>query len=135
MLDEQDDGSMKVNVERTAAMLSLTAIHDIMKITDLLPRVLKEHAPYHGFDADDEIGDHDIALGYVLEHDPDAIPCFSRLAEPERAPVRFTQAKLGFNHGEPRRSIPQTLIPSLPPPFRIRSLDTVHNLCRLAGAS
>eukprot|EP00966_Prymnesium_polylepis_P120820 2791854-Prymnesium_polylepis.2 len=99
MLDEQDDGSMKVNVERTAAMLSLTAIHDIMKITDLLPRLLKEHAPYHGFDADDEIGDHDIALGYVLEHDPAAIPCFVRLAEPERAPVRFTQAKLGFNHG------------------------------------
>lgn len=112
MLLPQDDGSVRVNVERTAAMLTLTAIHDVMKLPQLLPKVLAEHAPYHGYEADVEIGDHDIALGYVLEHDPSAIPCYNRLEEAQRAPVRFTQTKIGFNHGEPPQLTSH--LPSLP---------------------
>ena len=45
------------------------------------------------------IYDHDEALGYVLQHDPEALPCFAALREAQRHPIAFTQAKLGFNHG------------------------------------
>jgi len=93
------EGSAKVNTELMIAMLTLTAVHDVMKITGLLPRVHAEHGPFLGFAEGEEIGDHDIALAYVLECDADAIPCYFNLEEAQRAPVRFTQAKLGFNHG------------------------------------
>ena len=86
-------------MERTAAMLALTAIHDIMKVEALLPRVLPEHAPYHGYGAGEAIKDHDLALGYVLECDPSALPSFDCLHREQQAAVRFTQAELGFNHG------------------------------------
>jgi len=99
MLKAQPDGSVQVDAARTAAMLALTAIHDIMKLSELLPRLLPEHAPYHGYSAEDEISDHDVALGYILEHDANAIPCYEQLEDFQRAPVRFTQAKIGFNHG------------------------------------
>ena len=92
-------GVVKVHVERTMAMLALTAIHDIMKIDALLPTVLPEHAPYHGVSAGERIHDHDVALGYVLEHDPGALPGFAALDTPQQRPIRFTQAQLGFNHG------------------------------------
>ena len=38
-------------------------------------------------------------LGYVLEKDPTALPCFDALDEPEQRAIRFTQSKMGFNHG------------------------------------
>ena len=72
-----------------------------MKIEDLLPRVLAKHAPFEGFTAGELINDHDVALAYVLEHDPSALPCYCRLSQSQKTPVLFTQAKLGFNHGEP----------------------------------
>ena len=80
-------------------MLALTAIHDIMKIEALLPRVLPEHAPYHGYGSGESIKDHDLALGYVLECDPSALPSFEGLKQAQQRAVRFTQAELGFNHG------------------------------------
>ena len=40
MLSQLADGRVKVCVERTRAMLVLTAIHDVMKIEALLPTVL-----------------------------------------------------------------------------------------------
>ena len=89
----------EVQVERTAAMLALTAIHDIMKIESLLPMVLPQHAPFHGYREWELISDHDIALAYVLEHDPTCLPCFATLPEALQRPIRFTQSKLGFNHG------------------------------------
>ena len=45
------DGSLRVNPERTAAMLALTAVHDIMKVAELLPTVLEAHGEYHGYGA------------------------------------------------------------------------------------
>eukprot|EP00966_Prymnesium_polylepis_P226314 5235271-Prymnesium_polylepis.1 len=80
-------------------MLALTAIHDIMKLEHLCPTVLPEHAPYHGLVTGDVIRDHDLALGYVLSHDPLALPCFAALSEGQQNAVRFTQADLSFNHG------------------------------------
>ena len=61
--------------------------------------MLPEHAPYHGTAAGEVIRDHDLALGYVLLHDPTALPCYTTLPEAQQAAVRFTQADLGFNHG------------------------------------
>jgi len=84
---------------RVASMLVLTAIHDIMKIESLLPRVQPEHAPYNGFRAHDVINDHDVALGYVLDHYGSLLPSYAALPKHEQASIRFTQSKIGFNHG------------------------------------
>jgi len=93
------DAPATVDVPRMAAMLTLTAIHDLMKNPALLPTVAAKHAPYMGYEAEEPIVDHDIALGYVLTHDPDSLACYASLPEEQRSPIRFTQAKMGFNHG------------------------------------
>ena len=93
-----EDG-LTVVEERTVAMLTLTAIHDIMKIDELLPTVGEAHAPFAGVSAGATIIDHDLALAYVLEHDPTALPSFDVLPRTEQDSIRFTQAQLGFNHG------------------------------------
>ena len=49
--------------------------------------------------AGEVIHDHDQALGYVLTHDPLALPAFDDLPPEQRSPVSFTQAELAFNHG------------------------------------
>jgi len=86
-------------VERIEAMLCLTAFHDIMKVSMLLPHVSAEHAPYHDHQAGDSIFDHDLALAYVLENYPHLIPSFMVLPEKLRNVVLFTQTKMSFNHG------------------------------------
>eukprot|EP00971_Amphidinium_carterae_P249520 4952684-Amphidinium_carterae.1 len=83
---------------RVVAMLALTAIHDIMKNKQLLPVVQKTHAPFNGFGAGEEVTDHDLALGYVLENYPSLLPSFCCLTPAQRAPVLFTQAKMNFNN-------------------------------------
>ena len=40
LLIQLENGGVKVCVERTRAMLALTAIHDVMKMEELLPTVL-----------------------------------------------------------------------------------------------
>ena len=40
LLSQLENGGVKVCVERTRAMLALTAIHDVMKMEELLPTVL-----------------------------------------------------------------------------------------------
>jgi len=90
----------EVDIERTVAMLVLTAIHDIMKVEHLLPTVDAEHAPHNGYCAGDTIQDHDAALAYVLEaHGTEALPSFAGLAESEQKLIRFTQSRIAFNHG------------------------------------
>ena len=49
--------------------------------------------------AGDVINDHDIALAYVLDHFPDSLPSFAMLPPEQQKSVRFTQSKMGFNHG------------------------------------
>ena len=81
------------------AMLALTAFHDVMKVEALLPKVAAEHAPYLGFKEGDVINDHDIALGYLLDHYSHLLPSFTGLTPENRKSVRFTQSKMSFNHG------------------------------------
>mmetsp|Transcript_61505 Transcript_61505/g.144061 ORF Transcript_61505/g.144061 Transcript_61505/m.144061 type:complete len:1178 (+) Transcript_61505:48-3581(+) len=85
--------------ERTLALLVLTAIHDIMKMENLLPTVQPEHDGYHGYAAGDVIGDHDHALCYVMDHFPDLLPSFKDLDPAEKQSLQFTQCNLCFNHG------------------------------------
>jgi len=85
--------------ERIMALLCLTAIHDVMKVEDLLPVVQPEHAPYLGYEAGVVIRDHDIALSYVLEHFPNLLPSFAGLPPDGKKAVLFTQGKMNFNHG------------------------------------
>jgi len=91
--------ALEVDADRMQAMLVLTAIHDVMKLTHLLPVVLEEHAPFGGHKAGDVIRDHDLALSYVMKYDPESLPSYSTLTEEQRRAVCFTQADLGFNHG------------------------------------
>ena len=72
-------------------MLCLTAFHDIMKVTDLCPRVASAHAPYHGYADGEIITDHDLALAYVLDYYPDLLPSFRILPPASREVVLFTQ--------------------------------------------
>ena len=44
LLSQLENGGVKVCVERTRAMLALTAIHDVMKMEALLPTVLVHHS-------------------------------------------------------------------------------------------
>jgi len=88
-----------VNEKRVTALLALTAIHDIMKMSLLLPEVQPQHAPYHGYAAGNTIGDHDSALSYIMEHYPSMLPSFKDLDEDDKRSVLFTQCNLRFNHG------------------------------------
>ena len=99
MIEVDANGEVHVHAERTVAMLALTAFHDIMKVEALLPQVAAAHAPFHGYQEGDVIGDHDIALGYVLEHHPHVLPSFVSLDEANKRSIRFTQSKMSFNHG------------------------------------
>lgn len=70
-------GGVRVDAERLAAMLSLTAIHDVMKLEHLCPRVTSEHAPFHGHAEGEAIRDHDLALGCACDaatHSPTYLP-------------------------------------------------------------
>lgn len=99
ILIQDDDGKVHVRKDRLSAMLALTAIHDIMKNTSLTPTVQARHAPYRGYASNEQIGDHDVALEYVLEHFPTVLPSFKALEPGQRVPILFTQGKMGFNNG------------------------------------
>jgi len=85
--------------ERTLAMLVLTAIHDIMKLTALLPKVDRCHAPFCGLKAGEVINDHDLALSYVLEYYPRLLPSFAGLPKAQQESIKFTQCRMEFNMG------------------------------------
>jgi len=87
------------NADRTLAMLVLMAIHDIMKITELLPTVETKPGIFQGYKVGEKIGDHDIALSYVLEHHPGWLPSFSGLPKAQQHSVIFTHSKLDYNMG------------------------------------
>mmetsp|Transcript_34583 Transcript_34583/g.79061 ORF Transcript_34583/g.79061 Transcript_34583/m.79061 type:complete len:2005 (-) Transcript_34583:238-6252(-) len=89
-LDVASDG-------RLVAMLSLTAIHDIMKDPSLCPTVVDE--PYHGIQVGEQIHDHDVALSYILDRHPDVLPSFRVLTDEQQRVIRFTQSEMGFNAG------------------------------------
>jgi hypothetical protein len=70
-----------------------------MKVELIRPSVAPEHAPYMGFAAGNTIHDHDVALGYVLDHYGDLLPSFQLVKTELQRAIRFTQAKIQFNHG------------------------------------
>ena len=45
------------------------------------------------------INDHDVALGYILEHFAPCLPSYAMLSSSLQATIRFCTVKLGFNHG------------------------------------
>jgi len=92
-------GPGKHDADRTLAMLVLMAIHDIMKVTELLPTVEKKPGNFRGYKIGETIGDHDMALSYVLEHHPAWLPSFSGLPKPQQHSVKFTHSKLDYNMG------------------------------------
>jgi len=94
-----EDGKVVVNDQRVVSILALTAFHDIMKVEALKPCVAPEKGDYHGYAPGVTINDHDLALGYVLEHYSEVLPTFNGLPREEQLSVAFTQAKMNFNHG------------------------------------
>ena len=136
-------GEVEVVPARVVAMLSLTAIHDIMKVGALLPRVCERDAPYKGNAEGARLVDHDLALAYILECDASALPSYAALDEAQRKAVRFTQAELGFNHGwlVQAEAPPGILFAQLKKLLDTEGLDSadvafyfVHWLTDLAGA-
>jgi len=106
LLEEKKSGGffksttkLQVNEKRLVSLLALTAVHDIMKMSMILPEVQKDHTPYHGYAVGDTIGDHDHALSYVMDHYPEMLPSFRDLEPAEKRSVQFTQCNLCFNHG------------------------------------
>jgi len=83
--------------ERTLAMLVLMAIHDLMKLDRLRPICAVKG--FMGYNKGDPIGDHDVALSYVLERHPSALPSFAGLSSEQQKSVRFTHCKLEYNMG------------------------------------
>lgn len=52
-----------------------------------------------GFKAGDLINDHDTALGYLLTFHAHVLPSFREMSKADQRTIRFTQAKMAFNHG------------------------------------
>eukprot|EP00443_Scrippsiella_acuminata_P090105 CAMPEP_0115409812 /NCGR_PEP_ID=MMETSP0271-20121206/20199_1 /TAXON_ID=71861 /ORGANISM="Scrippsiella trochoidea, Strain CCMP3099" /LENGTH=1242 /DNA_ID=CAMNT_0002833975 /DNA_START=62 /DNA_END=3790 /DNA_ORIENTATION=+ len=99
MLIDQGKGVMAHDEERTLAMLVLTAIHDIMKVDQLMPTVAARQKEFCGYKSGEVITDHDVALGYILEHVPDALPSYAGLPQKQKDSVKFTQCNMEYNMG------------------------------------
>merc|ERR1740121_1729580 len=86
-------------------MLVLTAIHDIMKIQALLPMVSSKHVGsnasrgFNGYQVGEVVSDHDLALAYVLEYLPHALPSYTGLPVQHQRSLKFTQANMEYNMG------------------------------------
>jgi len=93
---------VKSKSEGTLTTTALSPVSERRRpdVTDASHEGLDEDDGYLGMAAGTTIHDHDIALGYVLARDGGAIPCFERLDARQRAAIQFTQAELGFNHGQ-----------------------------------
>ncbi|CAE7947164.1 MAP3K3 [Symbiodinium sp. KB8] len=84
------------DVDRALTMLVLMSIHDIMKL-DLLRPIATED--FRGYEAGDPISDHDVALSYVLERYPKALPSFAGLSHEQQSSIKFAHCKLEYNMG------------------------------------
>ncbi|CAE7944229.1 CDC123, partial [Symbiodinium necroappetens] len=85
------------DVERTLAMLVLMTVHDVMKLDILRPMV--GVGEFAGYKNGEPIGDHDVALSYVLERCPQALPSFAGLSTEMQESIKFTHCKLDYNMG------------------------------------
>mmetsp|Transcript_39120 Transcript_39120/g.112462 ORF Transcript_39120/g.112462 Transcript_39120/m.112462 type:complete len:1261 (-) Transcript_39120:40-3822(-) len=99
LLNKKDaKGDLVHDEERVLAMLVLTAIHDIMKVEALCPTVAGRRE-FSGYKTGESITDHDIALGYILENHPNALPSYAGLPQKSRDSVKFTQCNMEYNMG------------------------------------
>lgn len=78
-------------------MLVLMSIHDLMKLDRLRPICSVKN--FNGYKKGEQIGDHDIALSYVLEHFQKALPSFAGLSKSQQDSIRFTHCKMDYNMG------------------------------------
>merc|ERR1719215_44912 len=58
LLSRDESTKIRVKQDRMLALLSLTAVHDVMKNPECLPRVHKRYAPYDGYDEGKTVTDH-----------------------------------------------------------------------------
>merc|ERR1719382_584905 len=80
-------------------MLVLLALHDIMKVSLLVPKVSEEVKDFHGYKTGEQITDHDRALSYVLLHHPQVLPSFAKLQRDQQQSIMFTHCKMDYNMG------------------------------------
>jgi len=85
------------DAERTLTLLVLMVIHDLMKLDRLRP--ICSAKTFMGYKKGEPIGDHDIALSYVLERHPLCLPSFAGLPGEQQKSIRFTHCKLDYNMG------------------------------------
>jgi len=96
----QGSGSkLEVDCETTLALLVLTALHDVMKVSLLLPVVQQPDAPYRGYGKSEVVGDHDMAIFYLIERYPELLPSLSSLKPDLQSSVRMVLSGLAFNNG------------------------------------
>jgi hypothetical protein len=93
------DGQLVHDEGRMLAMLVMMAIHDIMKMTPLLPVVPKSVKEFCGYKSGDTIHDHDVALTYVLTHHPQLLPSYHGLPAQQQESIRFSHCKMEYNMG------------------------------------
>jgi len=96
-LIDNANGEVEVNRPRLAALLCLTAFHDMMKVDFLLPQVA--YGEYHGFQRGETIQDHDVALAYIMDEYPELLPSFKSLSQEQKTAIQLMQCKVSFNHG------------------------------------
>eukprot|EP00931_Biecheleriopsis_adriatica_P021050 TRINITY_DN13886_c0_g1_i1.p1 TRINITY_DN13886_c0_g1~~TRINITY_DN13886_c0_g1_i1.p1 ORF type:complete len:1262 (+),score=289.72 TRINITY_DN13886_c0_g1_i1:34-3819(+) len=87
----------QLDVERTLGMLVLMVIHDVMKLDILRPTIIGPD--FNGYKTGESIGDHDVALSYVLERFPEALPSFAGLSKDIQSSIKFSHCKLDYNMG------------------------------------
>ncbi|CAE7918516.1 unnamed protein product [Symbiodinium necroappetens] len=95
----QKGSKLEVDSETTLALLVLTALHDVMKVSLLLPVVQKADAPYRGYGESEVIADHDLAIFYLIERYPQLLPSLSSLKPELQSSVQMVLSGLAFNNG------------------------------------
>eukprot|EP00439_Symbiodinium_sp_Y106_P078105 s377_g16.t3 len=88
----QKGSKLEVDSETTLALLVLTALHDVMKVSLLLPVVQKADAPYRGYGESE-------AIFYLIERYPQLLPSLSSLKPDLQSSVQMVLSGLAFNNG------------------------------------
>eukprot|EP00931_Biecheleriopsis_adriatica_P050472 TRINITY_DN29226_c0_g1_i1.p1 TRINITY_DN29226_c0_g1~~TRINITY_DN29226_c0_g1_i1.p1 ORF type:complete len:800 (-),score=166.24 TRINITY_DN29226_c0_g1_i1:82-2400(-) len=96
----RNEAGMSVIDERTTlALLVLTAVHDLMKISILTTMVQPADAPYCGYSEGEVIADHDVAIFYIIDRHTKLLPCLRDLDPYVLSLVQRVLSGLAFNNG------------------------------------
>lgn len=99
VLKVQPNGEFVVDEERTLALIVLMVFHDIMKLNPLLPTVESHVDDFFGYLSGEMVGDHDLALSYILTHHPFLLPSFAGLSPEQQSSILFAVCKMDYNMG------------------------------------